>query len=199
MRRVVVVLALLAMVLPIAAWADGIDIINRYGSVTVSNSGIVSRNSQLKEFNGVKASKGHSLGTVNFSTGALVSGSIASGGVFSDQGSSFTVTGRGKGVPKGVIFSGAFVGDINWVLTGQGNGLTYTLSGNIEGMLYTGHMVTGSTTQTIYSDKGQLSQGIGHIRAGTTHLGGTPEPGTLGLLGTGLLGIAGMFRRKRSV
>jgi hypothetical protein len=25
---------------------------------------------------------------------------------------------------------------------------------------------------------------------------GTPEPGTLGLLGTGLVAIAGMFRRK---
>jgi hypothetical protein len=25
----------------------------------------------------------------------------------------------------------------------------------------------------------------------------TPEPGTLGLLGTGLLGLAGIFRRKK--
>jgi len=43
--------------------------------------------------------------------------------------------------------------------------------------------------------QGQLAQGVGHIRVGTTNLT-APEPGTLGLLGTGLLGIAGMFRRK---
>jgi len=55
--------------------------------------------------------------------------------------------------------------------------------------------VTGTTTQTIYSVKGQISQGIGHIRMGDTTFG-TPEPGTLGLLGTGLVAIAGMLRRK---
>lgn len=198
MRRVVV-LALLAMALPLAAWADGIDIVNQFGSISVSNSGIVSVGSQLKQFNQVKAEKGHSLGSVSFSTGQLLTGSIAAGGTFSDVGSSFNIVGKGKGVPKGVIFSGAFVGPVNWVLSSQsGAGVTYTLSGNIEGMLYTGHMVTGTTTQTIYSTKGQLSQGIGHIRAGGTHLNSTPEPGTLGLLGTGLVGIAGMFRRKRS-
>ena len=197
MRRVVV-LALLAMALPIAAWADGIDITNQYGSISISASGIVSVGSQLKSFNGIKAAKGHSLGSVSFSTGALDGGSIAAGGTFSSVGSSFVVIGKAKGVPKGVIFSGAFVGDVNWTLVSSGKqSRVYTLSGTIQGMLYNGRSVTGTTTQTIYSTQGQLSQGIGHIRVGNTHFN-SPEPGTLGLLGTGLIGVAGMFRRKKS-
>ncbi len=198
MRRVLV-LAVLALALPMAAWADGIDLVNLHGSISISNAGITSVGSQLHSFNGI-TDPGHSLGSVSFSTGALLSGSIATGGTFSDVGSSFLVIGKGPKVPhKGTIFSGAFVGPIAWTLVAQsGQSLTYTLSGAIQGTLWNGHFVTGTTTQTIYSTNGQISQGIGHIRVGGTFLL-TPEPGTLGLLGTGLVAIAGMLRRKFTV
>lgn len=198
MRRVLV-LVLLALALPMAAWADGIDLVNRFGSISISAAGITSVGSQLKQFNGIVAAPGHSLGSVSFSTGALLSGSLAAGGTFSDVGSSFVVIGKGNQVPhKGVIFNGAFVGPIAWTLVSQnGASVTYTLSGAIEGTLWNGRFVKGTTSQTIYSTGSQISLGIGHIRVGNTSIL-TPEPGTLGLLGTGLLAAAGMLRRKLS-
>jgi len=197
MRRVLV-LALMAMVMPIAAWADGITLTNIYGTVQASTSGIISKGSQLTSFNGITPPPGKSLGSVSFSTGALLSGSLLNGGTFSATGSTFTVIGKGNyGQPKGTIFSGSFVGPITLTLdsVGKGGGRVYTLSGAIQGMLYNGRIVSGTTSQTLTSTGPQWGAGIGHIKVGSTNLT-VPEPGTLGLLGTGLVGIAGMFRRK---
>jgi PEP-CTERM motif len=197
MKRAIFVLALLALVLPIAAWADGIDISNQYGTVLITEQGIVSHGSQLTQFRNLKAGQGHALGSVDFATGALTTGSIWTGGTFSDVGSSFTVTGVGaKGQPKGLIFSGAFVGPINWTLVSSNKQFhEYTLTGNIAGEMYTGRYITGTTTQTFYTYWNQLKvDHKGSIHFGSTHFNTTPEPGTLGLLGTGLAAIAGAFR-----
>lgn len=213
MRRVVVVLALLALALPIAAFADGINIVNQGGTISISamagtggngtigSSAITSKGSELTQYNNIIAPPGHSLGSVSFTTGTLTSGTVAGGGVFSSTGSSFVVIGKGNfGEPKGTIFTGSFTGDITWTLVSTvGQSKTYTLAGTITGMLYNGRTVTGTTTQTIkINSAGQLLQGIGHVNVGHTGIS-TPEPGTLGLLGTGLLGIAGMLRRKLKV
>ncbi len=202
MRRVVCTLALLAvmaLVMPIIAQADTIDLTNQYGTVTITSNGISSVGSQLQSFNGIQANPGHALGSVTFNTGALVSGSIWTGGVFSATGSSFVVKGVGNmGQPKGIIFNGAFEGPIDWTLVASTKLFhEYTLTGTIVGQLYNGHMASGTTTQTIYTYWNQEKiDHKGSVHLGSTVVSSSPEPGTLGLLGTGLVAMAGALRRK---
>ena len=195
MRRVLV-LTLVSLTLPMAAWADGIDLLNKFGTISISSAGISSKGSQLRQFNGINT--GHSLGSVSFSTGALISGSIQTGGVFSSVGSSFKVVGIGNGgQPKGVIFSGAFVGPITWTLVSQnGQRLTFQLTGALAGQLHNGNTVSGTTTQIFHTTPAQLAKGIVHITSGQTNLSAVPEPATIGLLGLGLVAIARMARRR---
>lgn len=224
MRRVVKILALVALALPMTAWADTITTTDQTGTIaisgmagtggtgTVGTSTISSLGSQLTSFTwgtfSATSGKGGALGSLSFATGTLSSGSVSGGGVFA-SGGSFTITGQGKwlaGLPnspqgKTTLFSGSFVGPIDWILDSTvGSKSTFTLSGSIAGTIYNGTTVTGTTSQTVYTyNNTQRVTGIGHISTGTTTLASTvPEPGTLGLVGTGLLGIAGVSRRKRA-
>jgi hypothetical protein len=207
MRQIAAVLGLCALLLPMTAWADGIVLTNQGGTVSVSNAGIVSGGSELVGFkiiNGFSAPPGQSLGSVSFSTGALTSGSVLGGGVFSSTDSSFIVNGSGMyGVPKGTIFSGSFVRDIYWTLVSHpGNNEFFDLGGEVSGMLYSGRIVSGYTTQVIYVNQNQFNHDQqGSIRTSRSRVGfgpplAGPEPSTLWTFATGLIVIAGAMRRK---
>jgi|SRR6476646_10572743 len=193
-------LAVLALALPMAVFASSnIDYTNSGGTLAGLNSGLTLSGSVLIAVNGLNGGgliTGSNLGSVGFQTGALTSGSLQMGGTFA-AGGWFTITGNGtNGIPNATLFTGTFSGPVTWTLVTLANGThNYTLTGALTGTTNTGFSAVGVTVQlTINTGKGFFN-GSTVISSGDTNVV-VPEPGSLTLLGTGLIGLAGVVRRK---
>jgi hypothetical protein len=90
-----------------------------------------------------------------------------------------------------VIFRGTFT-SATWTLVTRANGThNYELIG---GVVSSTGAVAATTQITINTGKGFFSGSV-DLSSGDTNLT-VPQLGTLGLLGTGLVGVAGALRRK---
>lgn len=203
MKRMLLLL-LWALAIPAASFANSNLVFGNAGGKITLQSNILVGNSFLTSVTGSGLNVTGSLGTVTYKTGALLSGNVGSTATFA-AGGSFIVKSNGTGgLPSGTIFSGSFSSPVSWVGTfnpagnnGAGN-WTYVLTGLVNGTLSgigSGQVVAGTIQFTFdapnsapFSKSVRLSYGNTTVTA--------PENGTLGLLGTGLVGLAGLIRRK---
>jgi hypothetical protein len=197
MKRILL-LAALALALPAAVFAssiNSIDYSNSGGTLTASTVGGLttltlsgSELSEIRNFPG--GSVTGDLGSVSFTTGAFT-GSLQTGGTFAAGGSILITTTGGA-----VLFKGTFSGPTLWTeIPGPNGTASYFLAGAVSGMTGSGYATSGTTFDMTLNVGEGLFDGSATVGSGDTPIV-VPEPGSLGLLGTGLIGLAGVVHRK---
>lgn len=203
-RKPTITLALLILALPIAAWANSLTFQTTGGQITSNGTVLTINASNLSGLSGFQGGPvTRNLGNASLTTGALLSGNLATGATFA-AGGSFTITGNGaNGIPVGAIFSGSFLSPVTWTATWIPNAgpkhegsWFYVLAGTVRGTLNNGQVSTGKITFSthdmprgaLFSSSANLANGSGEVVV--------PEPSTLALLATGLASVALLIRRR---
>jgi PEP-CTERM motif len=194
------------LLVPFVAFASSNTFQNNGGRISSNGTYLSLSGSILSSVTMGGINTSGSLGAVSFTTGALISGSLDDGGTFA-AGGSFQITGNGSnGIPAGVLFKGAFTGPVSWKAiwnpTADHHGdWSYELSGRITGTLANGQKLAANFVAYTFdvSQGGEFSSSVRFKDGMATTTSTVPEPGTMALLGTGLLGLGMLAFRKGSV
>lgn len=208
-KKVVLLSTCLCLALPLTAWANSVEVFNSRGQITSQGSSLTLNGSAVVGLSGLSSvsttrDEGR-LGTISLTTGNLISGSLTAGGTFA-AGGSFTVSMMGKSdddAQGGMLFTGTFTGPVTWTATFVPNrgphhagAWMYTLKGNVSGTLSNGEKLSGTIIETTFDvAQGKQFTTMARLDDGEADLS-VPEPGTLGLLASGLVGLALLIRKK---